>query len=204
MYSLCSAAGQYRDPRIARALNDWLSRDERPYRAASEALTSLGKQHSSEYFSTLKHFVHDPGWWGWTRMGALMGLGHCRQSEAGAILRQVATNDAEPEQVRNAAIQAMGIYANWQDRKQRNQICEVLSDLCRDPIYNVQLTGRALLSQDQAMHTIDTSVANWPSKTFRHFKEERTDLVDREISQTSATTVSRLNTRVLKPRTNDG
>jgi hypothetical protein len=204
MLGICTAAGHYRDDRIGAALEIWLKRDGLPYRACAEGLVALGKQRKEAHLPTLHAYAQDSGWWGWVRRGALLGLGQSRLEEASTELITVAVDPAEAEQIRTAAVQALSIHCPWQNRGLKEQICEVLCDLCRDPIYNVRkAAGLALIgSGDQrhahALETLCTQLALQDVPSIRRGISKLGPGAELSKTRTLEDMLTRLNERMLK------
>ena len=147
MSALTDALGHFRDKRAAWALEAWLERPERPYRAAAAALVSLGKQRDPALVPLLVAHCRNEGWWGWTQRGALQGLGQTGAVEAYAHLRGVIAGDTVRASVLPAAVEALGACARWLEAPLRAEACEVLADLVRHDRHVVRLAaGRGLVA----------------------------------------------------------
>ena len=147
MSALTDALGRYRDKRAAWALEAWLERPERPYRAAAAALVALGKQRDPALVPLLVAHSRNEGWWGWTQRGALQGLGQTGALEAYAHLREVVAGETVRASVLPAAVEALGACARWLEAPLRAQAGELLADRVRHDQHAVRLAaGRGLLA----------------------------------------------------------
>ena len=138
MFAVAAACGRYRDPEIARALEAFLERDDLPYQARHDALVALGRQRGDAPLETLRAATQSRNWWRWTRRGALIGLGETRTEEARKFLMGRVGYGLEQTNVRQVALGALAEAARWQERPAREQTLEALTDLTRDPVYQVR------------------------------------------------------------------
>lgn len=147
MGGLTAALGHYRDPQVAMALTAWLELPDRPYRATASALQALGKQRDPGHVDILTVHADSPGWWGWVARGALQGLGENASEEALSALRHRIESGGLADNLRPAALEALGTCARRLSSEHRATAGELLQDFVRHPDHNTRLAaGRGLVS----------------------------------------------------------
>ncbi len=141
------AAGEYRDDRIKDALMARLQQNL-PYGATAAAYESLGKQRPEAPLQLLLDASRqEDSFNGVVQSGALRGLASSRHPQAvDPLLERVAfgktANNARP-----SAVSALADIGQGQEKMQREQIVERLTDLLRDPWYYVHRAAASGLKQ---------------------------------------------------------
>ncbi|OIP32049.1 MAG: hypothetical protein AUK47_21215, partial [Deltaproteobacteria bacterium CG2_30_63_29] len=154
MGSVFKAAGRYRDPNIALALEQRLN-DPLPYRAQMSALESLGLQRESAPLERLQAAARVDGFGGHAQSGALRGLGETRQQAAIQTLVESLRYGATSNRARPAAATGLGTLAKSVRRSERERIIEVLIDHLRDPDERVAAACAAALASADAGSSIE-------------------------------------------------
>jgi aminopeptidase N len=135
MSGLFTAAGNFRDTRIAEALTKRLDAGDLPPLAAAAAMSSLGQQRDAAPVDRLiaEAGKHDQG--GFRRAGAIRGLAASRADAAVEFLAGAVKYGAGPnDQGRYAAILALAGIAKTRAPHERGPVIEQLTDLLRDPV----------------------------------------------------------------------
>lgn len=137
------ALGEYRDPRVTRAIEARLDGELTP-RAAEAALESLGKQRDAAPRERLETAAAQRGFGGFAQAGAMRGLAESHQ-DVGDALRSLVQPGAAPIQVRPHGVLALGSWAARADRSSRKPFIEALEDLLRDPSHKVRAAAAGAL-----------------------------------------------------------
>ena len=142
------AAGEFRDNRIREAL---IARVQEglPYRATQAAYESLGNQRLDAPLELLLEESRKGGYNGVVQSGALQGLAATRRPETIDPLLERVVYGNTPNRARPAAVSALADIGKGQEKARREQIVDMLTDLLRDPWYNVTMSAaRGLQTMD--------------------------------------------------------
>ncbi len=135
--AVASAIGQWKTPAAAQALREKARKDP-SYLVEAEAARALGKTRQTLGFETLVNLLERDSWADVIRVGALDGLGGCRDERALPLL-VARTRYGHAARTRRAAILALPKLA--QDKKVRDVLEDLLDD--DDPLLR-QDVARAL------------------------------------------------------------
>jgi HEAT repeat protein len=131
LVELLNAARHYRDPALARAVQQRLEGGLRPL-AAQAAYRALGAQRSQAPMALLVEAAGQATRDGRAQAGAFSGLGESRRHEAIPILQRAAAYGGSPNRARTAAVTALARIGKGQERARREEIREQLVDLLDD------------------------------------------------------------------------
>jgi aminopeptidase N len=160
MLTLMEAASRHRCQQLAEALSAWISEEDRPYRAHSQALIALGAQRGDAWVDTLKGALTDSSWSGHVRRGAVVGLGRTYSRQALAPLMARLADRAELSIVRRAAASALAALARELDRATKRRAMESLIDTLAEPDHALRMAaiaGLELLGDRRAVGAIDAT-----------------------------------------------
>ena len=129
---LLKAAGRYRDPAIAAAVQALLAAGVPPL-ARQAAYEALGAQREDAPLEQLREAALTPGVGGVVQAGAIRGLAATRRPEAVAPLLELAREGGSSVYVRHVAGQQLGVIGQYEEKRSRAQIVDRLGDLLRDP-----------------------------------------------------------------------
>jgi aminopeptidase N len=153
--ALVRATGKFRDATVVEALQQFLSKGPRLYRARAAAWEMLGAQRDSAPLELLARAAGKQGFGGWEQMGALRGLALSRQGDALGPLLASTPWGRVSTRVRPTAAQSLGMLARWLDKAPRAQAIERLNDLLRDPQQRMQKWAMMGMQAAQAVESVD-------------------------------------------------
>ncbi|MFQ5460926.1 MAG: HEAT repeat domain-containing protein, partial [Anaerolineae bacterium] len=141
---LLRAAGNYRSPAIAAAVEDRLVAGL-GYLAQMAAYETLGAQRDAAPFDLLATAAATDGYGGFAQSGALRALAATRRKEALAALVAAAAPGATSNRARPAAVGALGALGKVLDGRGREAAVEALVDGLRDESPRVRQAAVAAL-----------------------------------------------------------
>jgi aminopeptidase N len=146
MISLLRAAANYRSPAIMSSIQARLQTTLGPV-SLNAAYIALGKQRDQAPLDTLIHAAERTTRDGRAQAGAFLGMGETRRTEVINLLLNYATYGGSPNRARPAAARALAIVGKNLDRDLRAPIVEKLTDLLRDPWYDVAWAAARALGE---------------------------------------------------------
>ena len=150
---IIQAAGEFRDKRITEALTARVEQGL-PYFAASKAYHALGNQREQAPLDLLLAASLQSGYNGIAQSGAVRGLAASRRLEAVDPLLNLVGYGNSSNRVRPSAVSALADIGQGQEKARRDQIIEKLTDLLRDPWYNVGMAAASGLQTMEASEAI--------------------------------------------------
>ncbi|MFN8469914.1 MAG: M1 family metallopeptidase [Caldilineaceae bacterium] len=154
---LLAAAGQYRDPRIAAAVQARLQ-SGLGYVASEQAYFALGAQREQAPLDMLLGAAGQPSFNGIVQGGALRGLAASRRPEVLDTLLAQAGSGATSLYVRPTAVAALAEFGRGLERRARERVLETLIDLLRAPHYSVAMAatrGLGVLGAPEAIGALE-------------------------------------------------
>jgi aminopeptidase N len=143
---LIQSVSRWRDPIIAAALTERLSRDDLPPRALAALYEALGTQRATAPLQTLLAAAHRAQPLGFSQAGAVRALAFTRQADVALpALLSLSHPGAATDRVRRAVADALGELSQHVPPPQRATIVERLCDLLRDPAIRVRRAAHLAL-----------------------------------------------------------
>jgi len=151
---LIRAAGQYRDARVAAAIEARLA-EGLPYHATAAAYEALGAQRDQAPFERLVAAAEVESFGGIAQAGAFRALAATRNDDAVPLLMEHVAYGVTSNRSRPAAVMALAQIGRLQsDKGTREQIVEALTDLLRDPVERVRGAAVAGLETMRAAEAV--------------------------------------------------
>ena len=154
------AAKAYRDLRLRDAVQARLAAGL-AYAATAAAYEALGAQRDAAPYDLLAAAAQRDGFNGVAQNGALRGLAATRRVEAVDALLARVPYGATPVYSRPVAVTALAEIGKGQEKRARERVVEALSDLLRDPVYQVRLAavrGLGVLRAAEAIPALESFV----------------------------------------------
>ncbi len=164
--TLAERCGEYRDPRIAKALIALIGRTEE-YFPQSFALASLGRQRGVAHLDTLTAAAERNDYRGIVRSGGLRGLGQTRSEEAYGILLSRVGYGRERSDSAPTAVVALASCAAHQEKRLKDRAVELLCDQLRDPRERVRMAAAGALGglkAAQAVPALEAAIKRLPEQ----------------------------------------
>lgn len=155
---LLAAAGQYRDERVAAAVQACLG-GELGYVATEQAYIALGAQREQAPLDVLLGAAEQPSFNGIIQGGALRGLASSRRPEALGMLLARVQAGATSLYARPTAVAALAEFGKGLERRERERVLETLIDLLRATHYSVAMAaarGLGVLGAPEAIGALET------------------------------------------------
>ncbi|MBZ0137500.1 MAG: hypothetical protein K8I27_14125 [Planctomycetes bacterium] len=130
--TLVRSAGKFREARIREALSNFLEKGPKLHRARAAAWTMLGAQRDDAPFEKLVERAKQETPLGFEQAGVFNALAETRKPEALQSLLDASRYGASPNDARHWAAYALGSYAKYADKGDRERAVERLTDLLRD------------------------------------------------------------------------
>jgi aminopeptidase N len=156
--TLVRAVGSYRDARVIEALQQFLAKGPKLYRARMAAYEGLGAQREAAPFELLAKAAKADSPLGWEQQGAFRALAATRRAEALKPLLDASRYGATSNRARHVAAASLGAVARFAEKREREAAVERMTDLLRDPNQRVQkfaLAGLGSAEAGEAMGAIE-------------------------------------------------
>ncbi|MCB9895276.1 MAG: hypothetical protein H6839_12560 [Planctomycetes bacterium] len=175
--TLVRAAGNFRGPKVREALERYLEKGPKLYRARAAAWEMLGAQRDDAPLGRLLEAAAKDTPLGWEQSGVFRALAETRKQEALPALLDASTYGRTGYDSRHWAAASIGALAHYLEKADRERAVERLVDLLRDPIGRVQKMAMMGLQSAEATEAV-RALESWG----RGLSEQEQSAVKRAVA----------------------